>query len=135
MCLNVVMADGNCCRGTNRFDPLSWVIPLPDHRLRHHTGRSAKLIIREKPAGWIGELHPALLTAYDLRSAPLLFELDTDLSFMSELPVYHGISRYPSVRRDLALVVPESILLDQTLESVSVSTGSALKELRVFDVY
>lgn len=107
----------------------------PDVHPALHPGRSAKLIIREKPAGWIGELHPALLTAYDLRSAPLLFELDTDLSFMSELPVYHGISRYPSVRRDLALIVPESILLDQILESVSVSTGSALKELRVFDVY
>ncbi len=100
-----------------------------------HPGRTARVIVREKSAGWIGELHPALLQAYDLRSAPLLFEVDADLSFMSELPVYNGISRYPSVRRDLALVVPESILLDQILESVSVSTGSALREVRVFDVY
>lgn len=100
-----------------------------------HPGRSARIIIRENSVGWIGELHPALLQAYDLRTPPLLFEVDADLSFMSELPVYHGISRYPSVRRDLALVVPESILLDQILESVSVSSGSALREVRVFDVY
>ncbi len=100
-----------------------------------HPGRTARVIIRENPAGWIGELHPALLQAYDMRSAPVLFEIDIDLSFMSEPPVYNGISKYPSVRRDLALVVPESILLDQILESVSVSSGSALKEVRVFDVY
>ncbi len=100
-----------------------------------HPGRTARVIIRENSAGWIGELHPALLVAYGLRSAPLLFELDVDLSFMSEPPVYKAISRYPSVRRDLALVVAESILLDQILESVSVSSGSALKEVRVFDVY
>jgi phenylalanyl-tRNA synthetase beta chain len=92
-------------------------------------------VVGGQPAGWLGELHPALANHLEFRVAPVLFELDYAVSFRSEVPVYKEISRFPAIRRDLAVVVPEEITLDQIRESVSVSAGSALQELRVFDVY
>jgi len=85
--------------------------------------------------GWLGELHPEISKQLELKNPPIVFELYVKPSFSSELPVYKEISKFPFIRRDLALVVPDEISLAQIRESVSVSAGSALKELRVFDVY
>lgn len=100
-----------------------------------HPGRTATIRIEGQSVGAIGELHPKISNILELKQAPILFELDYFGSFMSELPVYKEISKYPSVRRDIAIVVEERVTLDQIRESVSVSAGSALKELRVFDLY
>jgi len=115
--------------------PLARVKFLPDSRPSLHPGRAARISIGERTVGWIGEMHPELSRKLEFKTPPILFELDYSSSFMSEVPVFNEISRFPSVRRDLAVVVDETVTLDQVRESVSVSAGSALKELRVFDVY
>jgi phenylalanyl-tRNA synthetase beta chain len=100
-----------------------------------HPGRSARIEVAGVALGWIGELHPELSSRLEMKNPPILFEIDYELSFTSQVPVYNEISRFPSIRRDLAIVVSDEISLAQIRESVSVSAGSALKELRVFDVY
>jgi phenylalanyl-tRNA synthetase beta chain len=100
-----------------------------------HPGRSARIEIGGRTIGWMGELHPEISSKLELKVAPILFELDYDPSFESEVPVFEEISRFPAIRRDLALLVDESVTLDQIRENVSVSAGSVLKELRIFDVY
>jgi len=100
-----------------------------------HPGRSARIEIRGRTVGWIGEMHPELSRKLELKVAPILFELDYYASFESKIPVFEEISRFPAIRRDLALLVDESVTLDQIRENVSVSAGSVLKELRIFDVY
>jgi phenylalanyl-tRNA synthetase beta chain len=100
-----------------------------------HPGRSARILIGEHTVGWIGELHPQVSSTLELKVAPILFELDYLASFSVELPVFSQISKFPAIRRDLAFLVDETVTLDQIRENVSVSAGSVLKELRIFDVY
>jgi phenylalanyl-tRNA synthetase beta chain len=98
-------------------------------------GRTARIYRGQTPLGWIGELHPQLARALGLASAPLLLELDISLSFVSKPPIFQKISRFPSVRRDLAVVVDESVSLAVLRENVNVSASGLLSELRIFDVY
>jgi phenylalanyl-tRNA synthetase beta chain len=64
-----------------------------------------------------------------------LFELEIEPAFKAIPLKYKGISKFPSVRRDLAIVVDESVPLAVLQENVTVSASGLLSELRVFDVY
>jgi len=70
-----------------------------------------------------------------LPTSAFLFELEIGLAFMAKPLKYHKISKFPSVRRDLAIVVDESVPLAVLQENVTVSASGLLSELRVFDVY
>jgi phenylalanyl-tRNA synthetase beta chain len=98
-------------------------------------GRAARIFRAVEPIGWIGELHPQLVKTINLPQVAFLFELDMRLAFASKPSKLIEISKFPSVRRDLAVVVDESVPLAVLRENVSVSASGLLRELRVFDVY
>jgi phenylalanyl-tRNA synthetase beta chain len=98
-------------------------------------GRAAQIFRGIAPVGWLGELHPQLVKTLNLSSAPMVFELETTLAFVANIPQYKGISKFPSVRRDIAVVVDENVPLAVLRENVSVSASGLLSDLRVFDVY
>ncbi len=85
--------------------------------------------------GWLGELHPQFSQSIELASTAFLFELEIKSAFISKLLQFKEISKFPSVRRDLAIVVDESVPLAVLQENVTVSASGLLSELRVFDVY
>ncbi len=99
-----------------------------------HPGRTARVLRRGEPVGWLGELHPTLTKSMDFTYPPVLFELDTAALGVRRI-AYQEISRFPQVRRDLAVVVDESVTLSTLTERVTLSTSSLLRDLRVFDVY
>jgi phenylalanyl-tRNA synthetase beta chain len=99
-----------------------------------HPGRSARLCRGEQEIGWIGELHPVLVLELDFLQSPVLFELDFQALDVSR-PQHRPISRFPQVRRDLAVVVDESVALSALTECVLGAASHLLKEVRVFDVY
>ncbi len=98
-------------------------------------GRCARIYRGPKAVGWLGELHPQLVKAINLPSSAFLFELEIDSAFYVKPMKYNSISRFPSVRRDLAIVVDESVPLAVLQENVTVTASGLLSELRVFDVY
>ena len=98
-------------------------------------GRTARILRNAVPIGWIGELHPRLVKSLNLSNTLFLFELEMQLAFKAKLPQLNKISKFPSVRRDLAVVVDESVPLSVLQENVTVSAAGLLSELRVFDVY
>ena len=100
-----------------------------------HPGRSAAVHDGKNLVGWMGQLQPELARKLELRDAPWIFELSIDPSFRSEVPVFREISRYPAIRRDLAVVVEESVTLDELRESVNLAAKGLLRELAVFDLY
>jgi phenylalanyl-tRNA synthetase beta chain len=100
-----------------------------------HPGRSARIYRDGTPIGWLGELHPQIIRAMNFSGAAYLFELDVESGFMSNKPEYKEISKFPSLRRDLAVVIDESVPLAVLQENVTVSASGLLRELRVFDVY
>ncbi len=100
-----------------------------------HPGRSARILRGEQPVGWLGELHPQKAKALDLTYPVLLFELETEAAFAGIPPVFTEISKYPSIRRDIAVVVDEAVALATVSSAVQTSAGGLLRELVVFDVY
>ena len=99
-----------------------------------HPGRSARLLRDGQAVGWLGELHPVLVKELDFVQAPLLFELDFKALRISR-PQHRPISRFPQVRRDLAVVLDEGVTLSTLTERVALAGTSLLQEVRVFDVY
>lgn len=100
-----------------------------------HPGRSACIRRGDVTVGYLGELHPSLVPALELPGAVVLFELDLNVMNESQLPQANEISRFPHLRRDLAVVVDESTTFNELRESVTVSAAGLLTELKVFDVY
>jgi phenylalanyl-tRNA synthetase beta chain len=99
-----------------------------------HPGRAARIRRNGKDAGWIGELHPTVVREMDFTYTPVLFELDIEALAVVR-PAFAEISRFPAVRRDLAVVVDDGVPLSALRERVVSSASKLLRHLRVFDVY
>jgi phenylalanyl-tRNA synthetase beta chain len=105
-----------------------------------HPGRSAQVELDGVVVGWIGELHPRWQQKYDLPLAPVLFEVDA-LSLQRRIvPAYHEISKFPPVVRDVALVVKQSVLVqdlvdDFELEIVENEACKIMQSIVLFDEY
>mgnify|MGYP005840921995 CR=1 FL=1 len=100
-----------------------------------HPGQSARLLRGGTGVGWLGKLHPGLAAQLDLSPELFLFELEVEQIMRVKLPKFVEISEYPAVRRDLALVVPETVAAEQLLAAVRQACGPALRDLRLIDVY
>ena len=98
-------------------------------------GRAARVLRAGRSIGYLGEMHPRLVKALNLSHTLFLFELEINSTFADNPPKLKQISKFPSVRRDLAVVVDESVPLAVLRENVTVSASGLLSELRVFDVY
>jgi phenylalanyl-tRNA synthetase beta chain len=107
----------------------------PDSLPCLHPGRAARIVREKKSVGWLGELHPELARSLDLTYAPILFELETVAALAGKVPVFEEISKFPAIRRDLAIVVDESVPLAAIREHVSVGARSLLRDLRVLSIY
>ena len=105
-----------------------------------HPGRSADVYRLDGDGGatklgWIGQLHPRLQRVLDLETEVVAFELDLAPLLARPLPRASAQSRYPSVRRDLAFVVPELAMWGEVLASVRGAAGSLLRDVVLFDRY
>jgi len=100
-----------------------------------HPGRSAAVLLEGKPIGWLGELHPRWQQKYELPLAPVLFELDLDALLASPMPLFRGVSKFPPVIRDLALVVDESVPAEALLEAMRSACPALVTDLTMFDLY
>jgi phenylalanyl-tRNA synthetase beta chain len=74
-------------------------------------GRAARIYRGASAVGWLGEIHPQVGKAVNLPTTAFLFELEIEQAFNCKPLKFNGISRYPSVRRDLAIVVDEKVTL------------------------
>ena len=100
-----------------------------------HPGRSAEVLRDGVRIGWIGQLHPRLQQALGLDVDVLAFELDLVPLLARPLPRAGALSRFPSVRRDLAFVVPEAVSWAALEAGVRAAAGASLREVRLFDRY
>ncbi|HEX4895695.1 MAG TPA: phenylalanine--tRNA ligase subunit beta [Solimonas sp.] len=100
-----------------------------------HPGRSARISRDGRFVGWIGQLHPQAVQALDLPDAPLLFELDWAAIRDVPVPRAEALSEFPSSRRDLAVVVAESVGAQQLLDCARRAGGNLLNQVLVFDIY
>ena len=100
-----------------------------------HPGQTAAIRADDVTVGWLGRLHPQLARQLDLDPATCVFELDYAALGSGRLARFAAISRFPSIRRDLAVVVDAGIAADAVLEVVREAAGELLQELVIFDIY
>jgi len=119
-------------RATGAADVYTWA---PAEHPALHPGQSARILRDGVPIGWLGRLHPAVERRLELTYSALVFELETESGLAGRLPHFAEISRFPAVRRDLAVVVAESVPVQALLDSIRASAGGLLTGLVVFDIY
>ena len=101
-----------------------------------HPGQSARVMNRDGcSVGWLGMLHPSLEKHFEFDTRVYLFELDLQILQSAAIPKFQPLSRFPQIRRDLALVVAEEITSSQLLKSVYNNANSLIKNIKIFDVY
>ncbi|MEO8161581.1 MAG: phenylalanine--tRNA ligase subunit beta, partial [Arenimonas sp.] len=100
-----------------------------------HPGRSARVWRDGRELGWIGHLHPRLVKALDLAGEVVAFELDVDPLAARLLPRAVELSRFPAVRRDLALVVPEATAWSALRACLERALAGRLRDVLLFDEY
>ncbi|MET0754497.1 MAG: phenylalanine--tRNA ligase subunit beta, partial [Pseudoxanthomonas sp.] len=100
-----------------------------------HPGRSADVFREGQRIGWIGQLHPRLQRALELDGEVIGFELDLAPLTLRVLPKAGELSRYPSVRRDLAFVVADEVPWQAISDTVRSAVGPLLRDLLLFDRY
>jgi len=102
-----------------------------------HPGRTANIYIGGKPCGVIGEVHPEVLKNYELPSKAYVAQLDfeTILSAIDTNIQYKPLPKFPSVERDLALLVDDSVPVAELEKVIRKAAGNLLEEVKLFDVY
>ncbi|HEY3179351.1 MAG TPA: phenylalanine--tRNA ligase subunit beta [Casimicrobiaceae bacterium] len=112
-------------RVTTAADSLPWL----------HPGRSASVLIDGVSCGFLGELHPRLLRHFELAFSPVLFELDLEPLLDVSLPAVTRISKFPPVRRDMAIVVDEAVSAQAILDALDALKPPYVERIEPFDLY
>ena len=100
-----------------------------------HPGQSAQIFLGEQPVGWLGALHPQWQQKMGLALSPILFELEVSLLTRKETLTFTEVPKFPPVRRDIAVVVDESVQAQELIDSMQKSADHIVHEIALFDVY
>ena len=100
-----------------------------------HPGQTAGITRNGHAVGYIGTLHPATQAQLDLAAPLYVCEIDLEAVLEGRVPRFAELSRFPEVRRDLAVIVDKSLPAAELMKNVRAVAGSYLKDLRLFDVY
>ena len=100
-----------------------------------HPGRSARVLLEGKAAGWLGELHPRWQSKYELAQPAVLFELDAALLQGVPIPRPVAPSKYPPVGRDISLVFPAGTPVQAVLDALEAEKPPIVRSVRLLDLY
>jgi phenylalanyl-tRNA synthetase beta chain len=98
-------------------------------------GQAAEITRGDDVIGVLGKLHPRIANDYDFKRGVYLFELDAEKALASAAPVAEGISKYPAIRRDIAIVVDDNVSADELVAAVEESAPKLIRDVRIFDIY
>ena len=100
-----------------------------------HPYKTAKILHGEQVIGYLGSLHPNLEQTLDISGPIYLFELDLSSIQNGLLPTFKAFSKFPAVRRDIAIVVADKVSAQQIQEKIINSANELLKNIQIFDIY
>jgi phenylalanyl-tRNA synthetase beta chain len=100
-----------------------------------HPGQTAEIQHHGQPIGLLGSLHPAIQAQLGLAQPVVLYEFRLSSLGGERIPIFKEFSRFPSIRRDLAIMVNEAIPAQSVLDCVQKTAGSLLVNLELFDEY
>jgi phenylalanyl-tRNA synthetase beta chain len=108
---------------------------VPDRHPALHPGQTARIERDGRTIGLMGMLHPALAAELDLTGDAFLFEVEQAALTTGRLPRFSSVSRFPAIRRDLAIVVDQGVAYAQIAACIRTAASELLRELVLFDVY
>jgi len=108
---------------------------VPDALPALHPGQSARIEKNGQAMGWIGALHPSIQKTLGLKQSVYLVQFDLDVLRQTAVPAFGELSKFPEMRRDLALVVDQEVAVDTVLEQIRSAAGERLTKVNLFDVY
>lgn len=120
------------------IEALFWPVAVHFEAASHpalHPGKSAQIRLDERTAGYVGELHPHLRQKIGLPKSVILFELDLNVLMARTLRMAAEISKYPPIRRDIAVVVSENITAQALLDGMQTEKLPIISEISLFDIY
>ena len=100
-------------------------------------GRAAAVLSGGTELGWVGELHPLAVDAFEADAPVVAFELDVDALVKASRPArdYVDVPTFPAVSMDVAFVVDEAVTCEKLMQCMSSAGGKLLEDARLFDVY
>ncbi|PNV99627.1 phenylalanine--tRNA ligase subunit beta [Pseudomonas protegens] len=128
-----VKADVEAVLGfTGALDAFTFV---PGKHPALHPGQTARIERDGREVGFLGAIHPELAKNLGLDRPVYVFELVLSEVAQGRLPKFHELSRFPEVRRDLALLADRDVAASAVLDVIRENAGEWLTDLRLFDVY
>ena len=100
-----------------------------------HPGQTAILTRKGQPVGVLGALHPKVAADLGLSQPVYLCEIVLGEVLENALPSFAELSKFPEIRRDLAVIVDKNVQAAELLADVGTAAGTYLTDLRLFDVY
>lgn len=100
-----------------------------------HPGQAAAIVKQQRVIGMIGALHPSIAQELDINQSLYLFDLSLDSIMDMSLPTYETLSKFPAIKRDLALVVAQDVQAQRLKEKILKMGGDLLKNVQIFDIY
>ena len=108
---------------------------LPGNHPALHPGQTARIEREGRLVGYVGAIHPELSKNLGLDRPVFVFELVLAEVALGKMPKFQELSRFPEVRRDLALVADKDVAASAVLDVIRENAGEWLTDLRLFDVY
>ena len=100
-----------------------------------HPGQSACIKQNGELIGWIGALHPEVQKALDIDQRVFVFEFKQSAVEQNSIAAFTPLSRFPEVRRDLAILVDEQTPVGEIMSVIETTSSSLVKETQLFDIY
>lgn len=114
----------------------NWEV-APGNHPAFHPLRNGKIIIRGEEVGVFGEIHPEVINNYRIPGKVNLFEIDFE-NLLPNVPSdikFSVLPKYPSVQRDLALIVKEEILSADIIKTIKSIDEKLIKKVTLFDIF
>lgn len=100
-----------------------------------HPGQCAEILRNDRVIGHIGAIHPSLEKPFGLNGKTIVFELELDALLHTSLPLAQAVSKFPANRRDIAVVVDESVSAGDIMKVIRKVGENQLVGINLFDVY
>ncbi len=116
------------------FRSLDGSVEEKQHATALHDGQKALICLEDKILGIVGALHPRIIKEMDLHAPIYVFEIDYNILTNGKIPKFAPLSKFPSVRRDLAILIDEEITASEVINTVN-KIDSIIKDFSIFDIY
>jgi phenylalanyl-tRNA synthetase beta chain len=100
-----------------------------------HPGRSAVILAGDKAVGMIGEIHPKVLDAYDIKEKAYYLEIDLRIFTEPMVKQYTSLPKYPSIERDMAIILPKDMEYGNIHQVIKEASNNMVVGFRIFDIF